>query len=214
EHVEELREGLPPPLDARLHRLEGNVLGALQIADHEVTVFLGAGREGEAAVAHDHGGDAVPAGAGPQGIPEDLGVHVGMAIHEAGRHHLTFGVQHLLGRFTYATDGGDLAPLDAHICAISRTSGPVHHPAVLDQEVKGHRSAPLRCRGAPLDRGVMVLHPALPPPATFSGTLAARWPSGSSIISTAGTCPCTSTTRAGCACWRSTTRRASTRITW
>src|SRR5262249_43401198 len=68
--------------------------------------------------------------------------HVSVAVHEAGRHHLALGVQDLLGRFTYATDGGDLAPLDAYICAISRASGPVHHPAVLDQEIKGHRSAP------------------------------------------------------------------------
>ena len=45
----------------------------------------------------------------PQRIPEDLGVHVRVAVDEAGRHHLAVGVDHLARALADATDGGDAA---------------------------------------------------------------------------------------------------------
>ena len=138
DRVEELREGRPRPVDARLHRLGRDVLGALEIADDEVPVRLGAGREGEAAVAHDHAGDAVPARAGAEGIPEDLGVHVRVAVHESWRDHLTLGVDDLAGRLPDAADGGDASAHHADVAPVSGLPGSIHHPAVLDHEVKGH----------------------------------------------------------------------------
>ena len=59
DRVEELRKGLPGPLDAGLHRFRRDVLRALEIAEHEPGVLLRAGGEGEAAVPHDDAGDAV-----------------------------------------------------------------------------------------------------------------------------------------------------------
>src|SRR5262249_3440709 len=61
EDVEEFGVGRPAPLDAGLHRRRRDVLRALEVADDEVLVVLGAGRQGEAAVAHHDAGDAVPA---------------------------------------------------------------------------------------------------------------------------------------------------------
>ncbi len=61
ERVEVLGEALPVPVDALVQRGAGDVLHALHQLDQEV---LGAGahrREADAAVAHDDGGDAVPA---------------------------------------------------------------------------------------------------------------------------------------------------------
>src|SRR5882724_551581 len=222
--VEELGEGLPLPLDARFHRLQRDVLRALEIADHEVPVFLGAGREGEAAIAHDHGGDAVPAGAGPERIPEHLGVHVGVAVHEAGGDHLTFGVEDLAGGFAYATNGRDAPAAHAHVGPVAWPTGPVHHPAVLDQEVIGHGTLLFDAPGVyrsmlgpwyPSRRLLLQARflPRFPSPGGTVYAGRAPWTSESSTIWIGGTCRCTSTTRAACACWRSTTRRASTPTT-
>ncbi len=86
--VEVLGVGLPRPLDARLHRLGGDVLGALEVAHDEVPLVGPARRQREAAVAHHDAGHAVPARAGAERIPRDLRVHVGVAVDEAGRHHV------------------------------------------------------------------------------------------------------------------------------
>ena len=60
DHVEVLGERLPAPRDALVERRAGDVLDAFHQLDQ---VRLGAGtdgREADAAVAHDDGGDAVP----------------------------------------------------------------------------------------------------------------------------------------------------------
>src|SRR5262249_1865167 len=41
-------------------------------------------------------------------------------------------------RLQDATDGGDAPLLHAHVGAIARQTGAIHHPAILDHEVKGH----------------------------------------------------------------------------
>src|SRR5262249_9017602 len=81
---------------------------------------------------------AVPARAGAEGIPEDLGVHVGVAVHEARRHHLSLGVDDLARRLADAADGGDASAPHADVAPVPGLTGSVHHPAVLDHEVKGH----------------------------------------------------------------------------
>ena len=62
----------------------GDVLRALQVADDEASVRLGARGERKSAITHHHAGDAVPAGGGAERVPEDLGVHVGVAVDETG----------------------------------------------------------------------------------------------------------------------------------
>ena len=84
----ELGEGLPTPVDAGQHGVAVDILRALQVAEHEVGFGLAAGSEREAAIAHHRRGDAVIAGAGAELVPEQLRVHVGVAVHEAGRHHM------------------------------------------------------------------------------------------------------------------------------
>ncbi len=142
QHVEEFGESLPAPLDAGLHGGAADVLGALKIADDEVGLALATGRQGEAAVAHDHAGHALETRAGADRIPEDLRVHVGVAVDEARRHHVTLGVERFLGGRGDAADLRDLAVLDADVAAIARQSGTIDDHAVLDDEVECHGSPP------------------------------------------------------------------------
>ena len=149
EHVEEFGEGLPAPLDAGLHGGAADVLGALEVAHDEVGLALAARRQGEAAIAHDHAGHALVAGAGADRVPEDLRVHVGVAVDEARRHHVTLGIERLLGGRGDAADLGDLSVLDADVAAITRQAGTVDDHAVLDDEVECHGSPPFADLGPP-----------------------------------------------------------------
>ena len=138
EAVEELGIGGPAPLDAGLHGGRRNILGALEIANDEVLVLLGAGGEGEAAVAHHNRGDAVVAGRRAERIPEDLRVHVRVAVHEAGCDHLALGVQHFAGALANPPDRDDATVAHADVGAVPRQTGPIDHRSVPDHQVVGH----------------------------------------------------------------------------
>src|SRR5262249_4272210 len=138
EDVEEFGIGGPAPLDARLHRGRWDVLGTLEVAYDEVLVLLGAGRQGEPAIAHHDTGDAMPARRGPERIPEDLRVHVGVAVDETGSDHVVFGVDHLARPLADPPDRGDAAVLHADVGAIPRQTRSVDHRAVLDHQVVRH----------------------------------------------------------------------------
>jgi len=145
DRVEELGKRRPRPADAGGHRGAGDVLGALQVAHDQGLVLLRARRQREAAVAHDDAGHAVPAGAGAEGIPEDLRVHVGVAVDEAGRHDHAVGVHDLAGALADAADRRDAAVLHGHVGAMARQAGAIDEHAVLDDEVVGHRCVLRAC---------------------------------------------------------------------
>ncbi len=94
---EVLGEGLPRPVDAGEHRLGRDVLDRGQAAGEPLALLGPARRQREAAVAHDHGGDPVPAGAAADRVPRHLGVHVGVAVDEARGDDQAVGVDHPLG---------------------------------------------------------------------------------------------------------------------
>ncbi len=105
ERVEVLGEGLPVPLDAFGQRGAGDVLDALHQLD-EPLVRVGAhGREADAAVAEDGGGDAVPARRREVRVPGGLAVEVGVHVDEPGRDEQTVGVELAPGA---AVDPADL----------------------------------------------------------------------------------------------------------
>ena len=70
DEVQVLGKRLPRPVDARGHGLGRDVLGPLEVADDQLMCVGADGREREAAVAHDHGGDAMEARALAQRVPE------------------------------------------------------------------------------------------------------------------------------------------------
>src|SRR5229473_7756812 len=118
--VQILREIVPRPSDAGFHRARRNVLGPLEVPHYQELVFLGAWREGEAAVAHHDRRDAVPARAGAKGIPENLRVHVRVGVDDARRDDMAFRVEDFLGALMDSANGRDFALRDTDIGAITR----------------------------------------------------------------------------------------------
>ena len=104
EEVEVFGERLPGPGHAGALGGGGDVLDGLERAHQDVLIRGVAGREGEAAVAHDHGGHAVIGGRGAVGVPGDLGVEVGVAVDEAGRDDQAVGVDLLAAAVGDAAD--------------------------------------------------------------------------------------------------------------
>src|SRR4051794_41656578 len=78
--VEVLGEGLPLPVDAFVQGGAGDVLHALHQLDQERVAVGPRRREADSAVAHHHGGDAVPAGGADLRVPRDLAVVVGVDV--------------------------------------------------------------------------------------------------------------------------------------
>ena len=71
---------------------------------------------------------------GSEGIPVDLGIHVGVAVYETRRNDVTFGIDDFgglfRGEFAYASDS---SIRDRHIGAYSRTATSVDDSAINDQ---------------------------------------------------------------------------------
>ena len=83
---------LPAPLDAGGQRGAGDVLDALHQPDQPLVPIGRDRREADAAVAHHHGGDAVPARRRELRVPGGLAVVVGVDVDEAGRDERAVGV--------------------------------------------------------------------------------------------------------------------------
>src|SRR4029450_12937359 len=94
--------------------------------------------EREAAFSHHDAGDAVPARRSAEGIPEDLRVHVRVAVHEAGRDYLTLGVAHLAGALADPADRDDTSVPDTDVGPIPRKPGSIDDRPVPDHQVVGH----------------------------------------------------------------------------
>ena len=92
EGVEVLGVAGPVPRDALDHGAAGDVLDAFHQRDQPV-VTIGRGRgEPDAAVAHHHGRDAVPAGRRQPRIPSGLRVVVRVDVDEARCHQQAVGI--------------------------------------------------------------------------------------------------------------------------
>ena len=87
-------------------------------------------REGEAAIAHDDAGDAVPARAAAERVPGDLRIHVGVPVDKPGRDDQPVGVDRALGGGADAADLDNPPAFDADIGAVARHPRAVHHGAV------------------------------------------------------------------------------------
>jgi hypothetical protein len=154
DRIEVAAVAVPRPRDARSHRLAGDVLIPLQVAHHELALRLGSRRQREAAVAHDHTGDAVVARAAPDRVPEHLRVHVRMAIDKPGCDDEAFGIDLAPACAIDPPDGNDRRTADADICAIAREPRPIDDHSAAHDEVVGHRyprsagcdARPVRCR--------------------------------------------------------------------
>src|SRR5262249_20061022 len=138
------------------HRLGGDVFRTLEVAHDQVLLVGPARRQGEAAVAHDDAGHAVPARARAEGIPRDLRVHVGVAIDEAGGDDLVARVDLLAAARVDGADARDAIAEYADVGAVAREPGAVHDGAAADHEIVIHVAltrvgcrAPTRARRRP-----------------------------------------------------------------
>ena len=136
-------EALPVPRHALL---QGGQLHALDLHHHalEVLAVFGAseGGEREAAVSADHGGDAEQVRRGGPGIPEDLGVVVGVGIDEARAHDQALGVDRVggvgvgVGEVARVGHGHYPAAVDADVGWAGRRAGAVDQRPAGDQRVE------------------------------------------------------------------------------
>ena len=136
--VEVFLEGFPAPGNTLVQRGARNVLHALHELDQLV---LGAGahrRETHAAVAHDDGGHAVPAGGGHVLVPADLAVIVRVDVHESGCQQISAGVdfrRRRACRSACGRHGRDPAVVDDHVAGIRILSGAVDDGGISDDQV-------------------------------------------------------------------------------
>ena len=115
ERAQVLAEGRPGPRHALLERGQGH---ALDLGHHaaDVVGVLGVDRgQGEAAVPADDRGDAVQVGGRRRGVPEELGVVVGVGIDHPGDHHEAGGIEFGGPGLAHRTDGDDPAVGNAHV---------------------------------------------------------------------------------------------------
>src|SRR5688572_29528672 len=83
---------------------------------------------GEAAIADDLGGDALPYLGGRIGVPEDRDLGMSMRVDEAGRDDLAGGVDALRGRSAFqVADFCDGVAGDRDVRASRRRARAVHH---------------------------------------------------------------------------------------
>ena len=138
DRVEILREAVPGPLDPRLHRRGRNVFGPLQIAHHQQLVLLRTRRQGKTAVPHHHRRDAMPARARTEAVPEDLRVHMRMAVNKAGGDDMPVGFDHFIGGPADLADLGDAPLRNPDVGAIPRQAGAVNDRAIADNQIVLH----------------------------------------------------------------------------
>ena len=135
----------PVPRQAVHDGVARDVLDALHELG-QVRPVLGSARgERDAAVAHDDAGHAVPAARRADGIPGELGVEVGVDVHEARGDDAPVGVELTMSLGVERRVDGDHAVADhAHICGLGRSPRAVDNRAVPDDEIHVHKPSPCR----------------------------------------------------------------------
>src|SRR4029077_797511 len=91
--------------------------------------------EADAAVAHDDGGNAVPARRTKERIPRHLAVIVGVDIDPSGRDEEAGRVDLATGGACFAADAGDYAVVDRDVAGEGGRSAAIDNFAVSDYEI-------------------------------------------------------------------------------
>jgi len=142
--LEILGEALPVPRHAFAHDEFGDVLDALHDLDQGVAVLRPAGRKTDAAIAHQHGGHAVPRGGREAIVPGHLPVIVRVDIDESRRYRQAPGVDLGAPGAGNAAHGGDPAILHGDISLAGLATRAVEHRAAAHHQVElsSHGSLP------------------------------------------------------------------------
>ena len=142
---------LPIPGQPRENGVLGDVLDGLHHRREKLDVVRLARREGDAAVAEQRRGDAVPANRGQRRVPADLRVQVGVQVHEPRGHRKTLGVDLLLPLAVDLADGGDQSVVDRQVAGYRTRAGSVDEFAATNHDVMCHWVLRISSRSRPLD---------------------------------------------------------------
>jgi hypothetical protein len=132
-------EAAAAPAEALAHRLAAHALDAREHAGEPVDVVGPRGVEREAAVAGEHGGDAVLHRGRRDRIPVELHVVVGVDVDEAGRDDEAVRVDDAACVVRDAADRGDSPVAHRDVGGVGGQAGSVDDAAAADHEVVGHR---------------------------------------------------------------------------
>ena len=129
------REALEIPDDALAQHLQRHALDVGQVAQGPVAVAGPAGRDGEAAVADHHRGDAEAGRRREPRVPGRLRVVVGVAVDDPGHQRQALGIHFLAARADVAAQFRDAPARDRQIADRSRGPVAVVEPGVPDDQV-------------------------------------------------------------------------------
>ena len=139
QRVEVFGEGFPIPLHPFGERGAGDVLHPFHQPDQPFVAVGRGGGKADTAVAHHHGGHAVPAGRGHFRIPRGLTVIMGVNIDPAGRDDFAARVNLAHGVPAHGADSGDQAVLHRDVAGKARGAGAIDNRAIADDQViSGH----------------------------------------------------------------------------
>ena len=142
ERVQVLPERPARPAEARPERLDRHALHARQhVREPGGVVGLG-GREREAAVAGEDGGDAVPRRRRRRRLPVQLRIVVRMDVDESRRDDAPVGVDGARCALRHPADADDAAVAHGDVGAVGRHARAVDDPAAAYDEVEAHASPP------------------------------------------------------------------------
>ena len=135
-----VREAFPGPGQSGAQNRFGNILDAFHQLDQPLMIGRPAGREADAAIAHDGGGDAILRRGRDVLAPGDLAVIMGVKVDKAGRHQFAAGIDLFLAFARDAADFDDAAIGDGDVRLIEFAAESVGDGAAANHEVRvaGH----------------------------------------------------------------------------
>ena len=145
QRVDEVWERNPVPGHALFHRVVGDGLVASHAQHGPVLVLDAGGGETEPAIAQGNGRHAVPPGQCAVGVPEYLGVVVGVKVNETRGHDQALGVQFTVrGAAVKTADLDDSPVFDGDVAHVTGCTGAVDDgPASDDDVVVRHAFPPI-----------------------------------------------------------------------
>ena len=135
QHVEVLRVGLEVPVDAGHQRFERHALDVGEVAQRAVAIALAARCDGEAAVAHHHGGHTQGDRRCGPWIPGELGVEVGVDVDDARGEREAMRIDGIPCAADVVSDLGDPAVLHSDASFHGIVAESVEDTGVPDYEV-------------------------------------------------------------------------------
>ena len=136
QRVQIFGEGFPLPVNAFSQRRARNILNPFHQINEPI-MLVGFGRcEADAAIAHNGGGDTVPARRAEIGVPGHLPVIMGVNINPAGGDQITFGINFSLGFGVNRPDFRDFTALHGNIGLPRRRTRAVYQFGISNNKVK------------------------------------------------------------------------------